>query len=45
MAAWPRYGSASGWPVMHIEKNAHSAPDANRARYEFLDANAPFRAR
>jgi para-nitrobenzyl esterase len=38
---WPAYTSAADYPVMHIGTDPHAAPDAHRARYEFLDAKAP----
>jgi para-nitrobenzyl esterase len=38
--AWPRYDGAANSPVLHLDTEVHSAPDANRARYEVLDALA-----
>ncbi|HEY9164525.1 MAG TPA: carboxylesterase/lipase family protein [Candidatus Kryptonia bacterium] len=35
---WPRYDSAGGYQVMHLEENAAAAPDKHRSRYEFLDS-------
>jgi para-nitrobenzyl esterase len=35
--AWPRYDGADSDPVLHLDAEARSAPDANRARYELLD--------
>lgn len=38
---WPRYDSQTGYQVMHLSgKDIHAAPEALRARYEFLDAQA-----
>jgi para-nitrobenzyl esterase len=34
---WPAYTAKAGYPVMHISTDPHAAPDAHRARYEFLD--------
>ena len=34
---WPKYDEATGWPVLHIADEPTVAPDAHRARYEFLD--------
>jgi len=34
---WPAYDGAAGFVVMHLQANAAAAPDAHRARYEFLD--------
>lgn len=34
---WPAYNSSSGFAVMHLKSDAAAAPDAQRARYEFLD--------
>jgi para-nitrobenzyl esterase len=38
---WPEYSGKSGYQVMHISTEPHAAPDAHRARYEFLDEKAP----
>jgi len=35
---WPRYGAAGGYPVLHINDTTKAAPDAQRARYQALDA-------
>jgi len=35
--AWPRYDGADSDPVLHLDAEVRSAPDANRARYELLD--------
>jgi para-nitrobenzyl esterase len=38
---WPRYDSQTGFQVIHLSgKDIHAAPEAHRARYEFLDAQA-----
>ena len=34
---WPAYGTQGGYPVMHFQAESAAAPDAHRARYEFLD--------
>jgi para-nitrobenzyl esterase len=34
---WPTSDSASGYAVMHLDVDAHSAPQLHRDRYEFLD--------
>jgi len=34
---WPAYNRRDGYQVMHLTANASAAPDAHRARYEFLD--------
>jgi para-nitrobenzyl esterase len=34
---WPAYTAEANYPVMHISPEPHAAPDAHRARYEFLD--------
>jgi len=36
--AWPRYDRAGDDPVLHLDTEIRSGPDANRARYELLDA-------
>jgi para-nitrobenzyl esterase len=38
---WPVYKSDGSYEVLHITATPYSAPDAHRARYEFLDAHAP----
>jgi para-nitrobenzyl esterase len=35
---WPAYDKASGHAVLHLDETTGAAPEANRARYEFLDA-------
>jgi para-nitrobenzyl esterase len=35
---WPRNDSHDGYAVMHLDVDAHSAPEAHRGRYEFLDS-------
>jgi para-nitrobenzyl esterase len=35
---WPPYRAADGYQVMHIAADAHAAPDAQRARYEFYES-------
>jgi para-nitrobenzyl esterase len=38
---WPKYNSKNGYQVMHLSgKKIHAAADAERGRYEFLDAHA-----
>ena len=34
---WPKHEESTGWPVLHIQSEPRVAPDANRARYEFLE--------
>ena len=34
---WPAYNRQNDYPVMHLKPDSGSAPDAHRARYEFLD--------
>ncbi len=34
---WPAYNRKDGYQVMHLEAHSEAAPDAHRARYEFLD--------
>jgi len=34
---WPAYDHQDGYQVMHFTANVAAAPDAHRARYEFLD--------
>jgi para-nitrobenzyl esterase len=36
LPAWPAYGAANGFQVMHLSPAAGAAPDSHRARYEFL---------
>jgi len=36
---WPRYEAGSR-QVLHLDETIHAAPDANRARYEVIDAYA-----
>ena len=38
--AWPRYDGSASKPVLHLDTEVRAAPDANRARYELLDALA-----
>ena len=39
---WPASSKAAGYPVMYLnDASSHAAPDAHRARYEFLDTHAP----
>ena len=41
LPSWPKYDKQDGYQVMHLSgKGIHAAPDAVRARYEFLDAHA-----
>jgi para-nitrobenzyl esterase len=35
---WPRNDSQDGYAVMHLDVDAHSAPEAHRDRFEFLDS-------
>jgi para-nitrobenzyl esterase len=37
---WEKYNAATGAGVQHLDTSIRSAPDANRARYEALDAVA-----
>ncbi len=42
LPAWPRYDKNDSYPVMHLSgQDIHAAPEADRARYQFLDAHAP----
>jgi para-nitrobenzyl esterase len=41
LAQWPVYKSDGGYEVLHITATPYSAPDAHRARYQFLDALPP----
>jgi para-nitrobenzyl esterase len=34
---WPQYNRQTGFEVMHLDENPAPAPEAHRARYEFLD--------
>jgi para-nitrobenzyl esterase len=34
---WPQNDSQDGYAVMHLDVEAHSAPEVHRDRYEFLD--------
>ncbi len=38
---WPVYKSDGSYEVLHLTPAPYSAPDAHRARYEFLDAHPP----
>jgi para-nitrobenzyl esterase len=38
LPAWPRYDA--GRQVLHLDETVRAAPEANRGRYEFLDAYA-----
>jgi para-nitrobenzyl esterase len=35
---WDAYNEKTGYEVMHLNSSPHSAPDQQRARYEFLDS-------
>jgi para-nitrobenzyl esterase len=35
---WPRNDRKDGYAVMYLDVDAHSAPEAHRDRYEFLDS-------
>jgi para-nitrobenzyl esterase len=39
LPSWPRY--ADGGQVMHLDETIRAAPDAQRARYEAIEANPP----
>ena len=41
---WPAYAPKE-YPVMHIAAKSYVAPELHRARWEFLNAYAPYRAR
>ena len=42
LPAWPKHDQKNGYPVMHLTgTGSQPAPDALRARYEFLDTHAP----
>jgi para-nitrobenzyl esterase len=36
---WPRYETATGYQVMHLNTESAPSPDAHRDRYEFLDSD------
>jgi para-nitrobenzyl esterase len=36
---WPAYDRKTGYQVMHLDTGIRAAPDAHRARYEFLDSS------
>jgi para-nitrobenzyl esterase len=36
LPSWPVYNRQNDYPVMHLKADSGSAPDAHRARYEFL---------
>jgi para-nitrobenzyl esterase len=38
---WPKYEAGTQYSVMHIGPDLHAAPEANRARYEFLKEHPP----
>lgn len=39
---WPKSDAQNGYQVLHLTgKGTHAAPDDTRARYEFLDGQAP----
>jgi para-nitrobenzyl esterase len=43
LPVWPQYHSGDGYQVMHLSADPGAAPDADRARYEFLDhLNSPW---
>jgi para-nitrobenzyl esterase len=44
LPAWPAY-APKDYPVMHIAAESHVAPELHRARWEFLNSYAPFRAK
>jgi para-nitrobenzyl esterase len=35
---WPRYEKGTGYQVMHLDETSKAAPDAQRKRYEAIDA-------
>lgn len=37
LPVWPAYNAAGGWQVMHLNAVSEAKPDAQRARYEFLE--------
>lgn len=44
LPVWPMYAPKE-YPVMHIAAESHVAPELHRARWEFLNSYAPFRAK
>jgi para-nitrobenzyl esterase len=38
LPSWPRYDKATGYQVMHLDVEPRAKPDADRARYEAIDA-------
>jgi len=38
---WPAYDAQDGYKVMHLSATPESAPDGQRARYQFLDSLPP----
>jgi para-nitrobenzyl esterase len=38
LPTWPRYEQGTGYRVMHLDAESQALPDANRQRYETLDA-------
>jgi len=43
LPVWPQYHSGDGYQVMHLSADPGATPDADRARYEFLDhLNSPW---
>jgi para-nitrobenzyl esterase len=38
LAVWPEYNSKNDYPVMHINPDPVSSPDANQGRYKFIEA-------
>lgn len=39
---WPRYDAKDDWQTMHlVDDSSAAAPEANRARYLFMDAQTP----
>jgi len=41
LPVWPQYDSGDGYQVMHLSASPGAAPNADRARYEFLDQLPP----
>ena len=41
LSFWPEYNKKDDYPVMHINSNSASSPDADRARYKFLETMNP----
>jgi len=37
---WPAFSGGAGGRVLHLDLGIHTSPEANRARYEFWDADA-----